>query len=109
MNFALVGLAKDPKSKMPDADVSVQLLDEAGKPVVPTPLTHNVKDLHVPQVFDLTTMSVVPTGTPLVLNRAGKFMIEIRATDRLGKAEATLRLPLTVIDPGPMLGKVSGD
>jgi hypothetical protein len=105
VNFAVVGMKRDDKTKMPDVKVSMQLLDAKGEPVVATPITNNLRDLHVEQAFDITKMQVIPIGLPVVLNRKGTFTIEIHAEDRLGKRATALRLPLTVLDPAPYINK----
>jgi hypothetical protein len=103
VRYSVVGMSRDKKTKMPDVEIKMRVLDKSGEPLVPTPVTNNVKDLHIDQVFDITKMSVIPIELPLVLNRAGTFTIEVKATDRLAKETVTMRLPLTVVDPSPYL------
>jgi hypothetical protein len=104
VSFSVVGMARD-KTKMPDVQIATQLFDDKGEPVVATPVTNNLRDLHVEGAFDITKMNVIPVVLPWVLNRKGDFTIEIQAQDRIAKRQITLRLPLTVLDPTPYISK----
>ncbi len=77
--------------QQPDLDFEVRILDESGKPTATKPMVQKVnKDIpankkHVPMAF------------PLSLNRAGKFTVEITATDQLSGKKARFAMPLIVI------------
>jgi hypothetical protein len=109
INFSVTGMERDKKTKMPNVELSVRLLDKAGKPLVPEPVTSNVRDYHVKNAFDITQMRIIPTTLPLVLSQKGSFTIEVKATDRLAKNRTvTLLLPLTVVDATPYLKQALG-
>jgi hypothetical protein len=104
VSFAVVGMKRD-KEKLPDVQVQMKLLNESGKPLVPTPVTNNMREFHnesVPE-FNLHKVKLFPWNLTLPLTQKGTFTIEIQAIDRLAKETATLRLPLTVVDPTPNL------
>jgi hypothetical protein len=103
VRFAVTGMARDPKTKLPDVEVSMYLLDKDKKPTVLKAVVNNVRDLHDPHAFDITKMPAIPVALELNLSRAGTFFIEIEATDRLAKKTQRLRLPLTVVDPSKYL------
>jgi hypothetical protein len=108
ISFAVVGMKRDAK-KLPDVEITTQLLNKDKEPLVKDALTLNIRDLHAPPNNDLTKELVVPLSMPLVLSQAGTFYIQIRAKDKLGKGPASeyaLELPLTVLDASPYLKKM---
>jgi len=94
--FALVNMKLDAKNKC-EVDITMQVLDAATKKPVMTPIVQNFpKDL--PEGTDLAKENFLPMRFPLILNRPGRFIIEVNAQDKLGKTNAQLRFPLTVLD-----------
>lgn len=92
VNFMAVGFTRD-KNGAPDLEVEMTVLDEKGQRVLPQPFKGEAgKD--VPANFKLVPMQFV-----LALNRAGKFKIELKATDRLGKKTGKATLDLVVTEP----------
>jgi hypothetical protein len=87
-----VGFERGGAKKEPDVALEMQVLDEAGNPVAPKPKTGEVKEL--PK--DTTVFPIGPE--PLALNRAGKFTIKLKATDRIGKKSFERSFPLTVVE-----------
>ncbi len=89
VNLAAVGFGRDAGGQ-PNFNVTLQVLDESGKPTLAKPFNGEVtKD--------------VPANTPglpmqfmLELNRAGKFTVELKATDRVTQKTANVTMPLTV-------------
>jgi hypothetical protein len=73
--------------------VSVQILDEADKPVLAKPISVDIKD--IPE----DAKSFLPLQFPLNLNRAGKFKVKIKAEDKTGNKTAEQALDLTVVEP----------
>jgi hypothetical protein len=105
VTFWVVGMSREKKSMLPDVEVRMKLLGEDGKALVPFPVINNMREFHnegVPE-FDLRKLKLFPFNLPLPLTQKGKFFIEVQAEDRLAKETATLRLPLTVLDPAPYL------
>jgi hypothetical protein len=88
INFLAVGFGRD--MDQPNLAVSMTVLDDAGKPTLDKPFTGEVKK-DVPK-----TAQSVPMQFMLDLNRAGKFTVQLKATDKVSGKTATLSLPLTV-------------
>jgi hypothetical protein len=92
VNFALAGFKRDEKTKQPNISLDWRILDESGKPTlekpIPGEITEGVKE----------GLSLVPTQFLLMLNRSGKYTIEISATDKNSKKTSTLKYPITVLE-----------
>ncbi|MCC6419961.1 MAG: hypothetical protein IT429_17130 [Gemmataceae bacterium] len=96
-HVALVGWAKDAK-KLPNIEVRLRILDATGKPTLPKPFVTNIpKDL--PEEVDLKDRSILPLPFPITINRAGRFTIEIEATDKMASKTSQVRFPLLVLEP----------
>jgi hypothetical protein len=93
LNFVNSGL--DAK-KNPDLEVNVRILDQAGKPVVPTVKFLFPRDL--PPNVELDKENLIPLTYPVYLNRVGRFTMEINAQDKISKKDTKLSYPFTVID-----------
>jgi hypothetical protein len=105
----LVGMARNAKM-LPDVELRMRVLDEAGKPTLPKPFISDLlkilpdaKDL--PADFDITKQKAFPLPFPLVINRPGRFTVEIEAYDRIAKKTAKLTLPLRVLESSEVGGK----
>jgi len=94
-DFTLTNLTLNAK-QTPDTMVRITILDSSKKPVAPTVEYQFPRDL--PPDLDLQKSNMVPIVYPVYLNRVGHFTMEIVATDKIGKKEAKLSYPLTVID-----------
>jgi hypothetical protein len=104
-NFAVGGMGRDAKKK-PKVNISMRVLDEAGKPVHSQPVTMDIpKDLPDELASKIDALPFVDLQFPLFLNRPGRFTIELEGTDTVAKKTAKLRFPLTVIDPGSIGAK----
>jgi hypothetical protein len=79
--------------KQPKVAVELRVLDEADKPVLARPFTGMI-DKNVPEAA-----TSVPVQFLVPLNRAGKFKIELKATDQVSGKTAELRFPVTVQQP----------
>jgi hypothetical protein len=95
--FALANFTLDAKMKQANAEVTIRILDEKG-----TPVSEPVKMLlprDMPEGTDLEKLNfVLLPYPPVYLNRAGRFTVEVQATDKNGNKKAELRYPLTVLD-----------
>jgi hypothetical protein len=92
VQFGAVGFGRDKDSKQPNLRFSVRVLDDKGKPTVAKDRTSEVsKD--VPANF-----LAVPMTFPLTLNRAGKFTVELTATDGTSRQTAKLTFPIQVLN-----------
>jgi hypothetical protein len=76
--------------KQPKVAVELRVLDESDKPVLAQPFK-GVIEKDVPE----TALSV-PVQFLVPLNRAGKFKIELKATDQVSGKTAELKFPITV-------------
>jgi hypothetical protein len=93
VQFGVVGFARGQADKQPDVAVEMRILDESGKPTRAKPISVEVnKD--VPD-----NALAVPMRLLLSLNRAGKFTVELTATDKVGNKTAKVSFPLTVQSP----------
>jgi hypothetical protein len=90
VNFAAVGFDRDRKGQ-PNLAVSLNVLDEDGKPTVAKPASGTVNKDVPPK------MRGVPMQFMIDLNRAGKFTVALRASDKITGKTATLTFPLTVL------------
>lgn len=88
IHWGAVGFERDKAKKQPKLTFEIRVLDDAGKLVLPKPFTSVVAE--VPEKMDYR-------GFGMMLNRSGKFTLEITATDNLAKKKATLKFPLTVL------------
>jgi hypothetical protein len=93
IHCSAVGFERDPSSKQPNVVFEMRVLDEDGKAIFSKPTADSVtKDVGEKQ-------SAVPMGFPLLLNRPGKFTVELRASDKVSGKKAKLSFPLTVQAP----------
>ncbi len=90
VQFGAVGFGRDKDSKQPNLRFAVRVLDEAGKPTTKERTSEVSKG--VPADF-----LAVPMSFPLTLNRAGKFTVELTATDATNNQTAKLTFPLKVL------------
>ena len=103
--FLLVNLTLDAKTKLPDAVVTINILNDKGKPVSePAKMVLKTAD-SLPEGTDLEKENVIPVRHPVYLNRTGVYTIEIVANDKSGKKESKLSYPLTVLDVGSFANK----
>jgi hypothetical protein len=98
VNFNLVGFElskdKDPAKQHPDVSVEMRIIDmDTGKPTVAKPSTGRVTELN-PEVKNVLLFLPFPIN----LNRAGKFKIELKATDNLAKKTVEQTLEFTVTE-----------
>ena len=92
LTFGAVGFARGGDAKQPDLTFEMRVLDEAGKPARAKPVAVQVnKDVPA-------DAALVPGQFFLSLNRAGKFTVELTATDQAGGKKAQLTFPLNVQD-----------
>jgi hypothetical protein len=93
--FGLVNMTLNAK-KQPDAEVTIRILDDTGKAVGPPVQILMPRDM--PENTDLEKGNFVPLSYPVFLNRAGRYMIDVQANDKIGKKNAKLSFQITVID-----------
>lgn len=84
-----VGFARG-ANKQPDVVFEMRVLDQSGKPTLAEAVTGTPpKDLPA-------DLSGLPLAFPLTLNRAGKFTVELQATDRISGKKAKMSFPIVV-------------
>jgi hypothetical protein len=91
VNAAVVGFERDKSTGQPHVDLELRILDEQGKPTVAKPFTGTInKDVHA-------KAPALPLQFHLYLNRAGKFTIEGKATDKVSGKTSRVSFPITVL------------
>jgi hypothetical protein len=90
VNFAAVGFERAKSGDQPNIAVTLTVTDGDGKPTLAKPFAGAVTK-GVP-----SKVLAVPMQFALSLNRAGKFKVEVKATDKISGKTATLSFPLTV-------------
>ena len=91
VHFGVVGFSRAKDSSQPNVALTVQILDENGKPTLTEGLK-NAIDKGVPN--DLPGLPIHFLLSP---NRAGKFTVSITANDQISGKTAKLAVPLTVV------------
>lgn len=92
-NFSAVGFARDKQTKQPHIKVVLHVLDEAGKVIKGAKMTGEAKSeiaadkLALPMQFGIT------------LNRAGRFTLQLTATDAVAGKTVTVNFPVRVLTP----------
>jgi hypothetical protein len=94
LQFSLVGFGRD-KDKNPDVRVSMRILDANGKPTMAKPLEGKVNSGVGANV------EYIPLQFGMTLNRAGRFTIELTATDGVSNKKSTVRYQIRVLDLAP--------
>jgi hypothetical protein len=87
IHWGAVGFERDKVKKQPKLSFEIRTLDD-GKPTLGKPFIAEVTE--VPDKMDYR-------GFGMLLNRPGKFAVEISAVDSLTKKKATLKFPLTIL------------
>jgi hypothetical protein len=96
--FGLVNLKLDGKGQ-PNAELTIRVLDDKGKPIVDPPLKVLFpRDL--PEKIDLKDANFIPWAERIYLNRPGRFTIEVNGYDKNSQTKVQLSYPLTVLDVG---------
>jgi hypothetical protein len=94
INFVAVGFGRDKDKEQPNLAVMLRVRDEDGKATLAKPDSGTVtKD--IPKKMRAVAMQFM-----LELNRAGKFTVEIKATDKVTGKTANLSFPLKVLKVG---------
>lgn len=104
VSFSLVGMKRN-KDKLPDVNMTLSVLDEAGKSVLAKPWEFNVQIFHTPPGNDLTIKDVAPVVFTFFLNKAGTYTIQVDAVDEISKEKRQMKFPLKVLDLNDQAGK----
>ena len=93
IQYVITSFERDPKTKQPNVEIQFQIYDDKGKAILV-----NAKNEPVPRKYIQDATSFPPvkddaglfTGQYMVfLNRPGKFVVEIKATDRVSKKSSS--------------------
>jgi len=90
INFAAVGFGHAKSAGQPHVSVVMRVTDEAGRSELAKPFIGEVKDVS-PSARSL------PMQFALEINRAGKFTVELTATDHVTRQSANVSFPVTVV------------
>jgi len=93
INSLVTGFTRDAAKKQPNLLIEMRVLDEKGTATLPKPFD-DVVDKGVPG-----DAAAVAAQFLVSLTRAGKFTVELKATDQVSKKTVTQKVPLTVISP----------
>lgn len=99
IQFTIASFERDPKTKQPDVELEFQIIDN-GRPLFvneknePTPRKHIQDAKSAQQVAEAAGLFALQF--PLFMSRAGKFTVEMKATDRVSKKTSVYKLPITV-------------
>jgi hypothetical protein len=85
-----VDFKREGADKQPNLVFEIRILNEDGKAVFDKPTTNAVRK-DVPE-----KQTLVPMAFPLVLNRPGKFTVELVGSDQISGKKAKVSFPLTV-------------
>jgi hypothetical protein len=91
VNFSAVGFGRDPKTKQPDLQVDLRVLDDKGQATFTKPLTGRVHE----DVGE--AVRLIPLGFGLTMNRPGNFTIELRARCGVCDKTTTVTLPVRIL------------
>ncbi len=91
INFRAVGFGRDQAKGQPNLVVAMRILDENGRPTLAKPFTGAISNDVPAKALSL------PMQFAIELNRAGKFTLELKATDQTTGRSATLSYPLKVL------------
>jgi len=91
VNFSAVGYGRDPKTKQPDIQVELRVLDDKGQATFTKPLSGRVHE----DVGEAVRM--IPLGFGLTMNRPGNFTVELRARCGVCDKSTTVRLPVRIL------------
>jgi hypothetical protein len=89
VNFGAVGFTRD-KAGRPSLRAELQIVDEDGRPAVAKPFVGEITE--APE-----RAYAVPMQFLLHLNRVGKFMTVVKATDQVSGQSVSVSLPLHVV------------
>jgi hypothetical protein len=94
--FKARGVGFDRSKGELDLEMTIQVFDAAGKPMMPKPIRSVVHN-EDPNVVKSAT--VINLRGELALNRAGEFVLKVSLTDRQAKKTVTFEAPMKVTSP----------
>jgi hypothetical protein len=99
LHYGVVEMARD-ANKMPKMTFTTRIIDEAtGKATLAEPQVSKFpEDLSTEQRAEIAKQGFIPVDSPMFLNRAGKFRVEVDIRDELAKKSLKFSYSLTVLD-----------
>jgi hypothetical protein len=94
IQFSIASFERDPKTGQPNVEIEFQVFDDRGNKTLEKPRTHIQDAQSVPQVK--AGDGAFALQFPLFMNRPGKFVVEMKAKDRVNNKTFTYKLPVTV-------------
>jgi hypothetical protein len=94
-NCVLTGMARDAK-QIPKVEVRMTIRDEKGKATLPKPFITNIP-ADLPGI-DFKKEKIIRMPFPIVVNRVGRYTVEIEAFDLISKKSAKVAFPLLVLE-----------
>ena len=94
IRYGIVNFARDPNTKQPNVVVEITSMDESKQPTVKEPIVREYKT-GVPE-----DRLGFPDGIALPFTRLGKFIVRIKATDKVANKSYTFDLPVAAVPPG---------
>jgi hypothetical protein len=93
VQFGIIGFKRDPRTKQPLIEYEIQFFDDSGKPTLKKPIVDKT-DSGIEEKFE-----AFPNNYPVPFTRAGKFVMRIKATDKIASKSYTFDLPLAAVPP----------
>lgn len=91
VGFSAVGFQRDKESGQPNISLALRIFDDRGKPTMKKPLTGTVKS-----GVDRKARLLPAYTVGFTLNRTGRFVVELAATDNVSGATSRVRFPILV-------------
>jgi hypothetical protein len=93
-HFTLANFSRDPKTKQPNLEVEMAVLTRDGQTTLPKAAAITIDNEVAPEE------NMIHLRFQLPLNRAGDFLVELKATDKVTRAVSRVQLPIRSIPVG---------
>lgn len=91
VHFTIIGFTRDQKTKQPEVDVQMSVMNRDGTPTLPKPMATTINsNVDANDTF-------IPLRFQVPMNRTGEFTVELKATDKLSKATSRVSFPIKVL------------
>lgn len=91
LHYSLVGFERDKTTKYPKLNVEVITYNDKGQKLLPKPLTQDFEKEAGETDFVFPLRFAMPFNTP------GKYVVEVKATDKIAGKTAKIAVPVTVL------------
>ena len=94
VNVGMVGFGRIKDTNEPDVVIELRVLDDKGKPTIEKPFSGQINaKAKVP-----ANARFLPAQFLVLLNRPGKFTVEVKATFAVCKKTVSLSFPINVVE-----------